>query len=140
MKNSSGWQFAYGDSRSRFVCARENARASRGSRRHGGNLRGDYSGFAGPRGGASHDDARGGAGRCVRRYGLTEEERDALLAQNEVLRQRGALVVSALNTATTVRVWNGKPAVSDGAFASSNVPSAGPSVVEAACNPQTRDT
>ena len=63
---------------------------------------------------------------------LTKKEQDALLAQDEVLRQRGVLMAAVRTTVTTVRAWDGKPTASDGPFAGSEVPLAGFSVIEAA--------
>jgi hypothetical protein len=61
---------------------------------------------------------------------LSKEEQDALLAQDEVLRQRGALM-AAVGDATTVRAWDGEPSTTDGPFAAAAVPLAGFSVIEA---------
>lgn len=62
---------------------------------------------------------------------LTKDEQDALLAQDEVLRKRGALMAAVEPVVTTVRVWDGSPSVTRGAFARSDVPPAGFSVIEA---------
>jgi len=62
---------------------------------------------------------------------LTKEEQDALLAQDEALRQRGALMASVRTTVTTVCAWDGRPTTSTGAFAVSRVPLAGFSIIEA---------
>jgi hypothetical protein len=63
---------------------------------------------------------------------LTKNEQDALLAQDEVLRQRGALMAAVQTTVTTVRAWDGKPTTTDGVFADSKAPLAGFSIIEAA--------
>ena len=63
---------------------------------------------------------------------LSKTEQDALLAQDEALRKRGVLMASVQTKVTTVRAWDGQPAISDGAFADSTVPLAGFSVIEAA--------
>ena len=56
---------------------------------------------------------------------LTKKEQDEMLAQDEVLRKRGALMAAVQTTTTTVRAWAGKPTTTDGAFADSEVPLAG---------------
>jgi hypothetical protein len=63
---------------------------------------------------------------------LTRSEQDALLAQDEVLRKRGDLVAAVQPRATTVRAWDGTPAITDDAFADSPVPLAGFCIIEAA--------
>lgn len=62
---------------------------------------------------------------------LTNDEQDALLAQDEFLRKRGALMAAVELAVTTVRAWDGNPNVTTGAFARSDVPLAGFSVIEA---------
>jgi uncharacterized protein YndB with AHSA1/START domain len=62
---------------------------------------------------------------------LTKKEQDALLAQDEVLRNRGDLVVSVHHEATVMRAWDGKPTTADGPFADSNLPLAGFGILEA---------
>ena len=62
---------------------------------------------------------------------LTKKEQDALLAQDEVLRTRGDLVVAVHNEATVMRAWEGKPSSTDGPFAHSNLPLAGFGIIEA---------
>lgn len=62
---------------------------------------------------------------------LTKEEQDSLLAQDEVLRKRGALMAAVELEVATVRAWDGKPGVTAGAFARSDVPLAGFSILEA---------
>lgn len=63
---------------------------------------------------------------------LTKNEQDALLAQDEVIRKRGALMGAVETTVTTVRAWDSRPTTTDGAFADSSVPLAGFSIIEAA--------
>ena len=63
---------------------------------------------------------------------LPKSEQDALLAQDEVLRENGALMAAVETTVTTVSAWDGTPKVTDGAFANSGTPLAGFSVIEAA--------
>jgi hypothetical protein len=63
---------------------------------------------------------------------LSKSEQEALLAQDEVLRQRGALMAAVQRHVTSVRAWDGTPTTTDGALASSSAPLAGFSVIEAA--------
>lgn len=53
-----------------------------------------------------------------------------LLAQDDVLRERGDLV-AALGPAVTVTAWDGTPTTSDGPYADPDVPLAGFGVIEA---------
>ena len=62
---------------------------------------------------------------------LTKDEQDALLEQDEVLRRRGALMAAVEPAVKTVRAWDGNPSVTEGAFARSDLPLAGFSVIEA---------
>jgi hypothetical protein len=61
---------------------------------------------------------------------LSKEEQDALLAQDDVLRQRGDFV-AALGPATTVTAWDGKAKLTDRPIAHSSVPLAGFGVIDA---------
>jgi hypothetical protein len=61
---------------------------------------------------------------------LSKAERDALLAQDEVLRRRGDLV-AALGPATTVTAWDGHATTAEGPYAATDVPLAGFGVIEA---------
>ena len=63
---------------------------------------------------------------------LTKKEKDEMLAQDEVVRKRGALMAAVQTTTTTVRAWDGDPITTDGAFADSKAPLAGFSIIEAA--------
>ena len=63
---------------------------------------------------------------------LTKNEQDALLAQDEVVRKRGALMAAVQTETTTVRAWDGRPITTDSGFADSKVPLAGFSIIEAA--------
>ena len=63
---------------------------------------------------------------------LTKKEQDEMLAQDEVVRKRGALMAAVQTTTTTVRAWDGKPINTNGAFADSKAPLAGFSIIEAA--------
>jgi len=62
---------------------------------------------------------------------LTKDEQEALLKQDEVLRQRGDLVAAVDASTTTVRAWDGVPTTTRGGFAESRVPLAGFSIIEA---------
>jgi hypothetical protein len=61
-----------------------------------------------------------------------KDEQESLLAQDEVLRKRGVLMAAVRTTVTTVRAWDGNPTITGHAIASSNVPLAGFSIIEAA--------
>lgn len=61
---------------------------------------------------------------------LSKGEQDALLAQDEVLRQRGDLV-AALGPATTLTAWDGNASLADGPYAQPEIPLAGFGVIEA---------
>ena len=63
---------------------------------------------------------------------LTKKEQDEMLAQDEVVRKRGALMAAVQTMVTTVRAWDDKPTTTDGAFAASKAPLAGFSIIEAA--------
>jgi hypothetical protein len=63
---------------------------------------------------------------------LTKSEQDALLAQDELLRQRGAIVAAVQNAVTTVRAWRGAPSTSNEGFTQSRAPLAGFSIIDAA--------
>jgi hypothetical protein len=62
---------------------------------------------------------------------LTENERQAFLAQDAVIRERGALMAAVELEAVTVRAWDGVPHVAAGTFSRSDVPLAGFSIIEA---------
>ncbi len=62
---------------------------------------------------------------------LSKEERDALLAQDAAVRNRGALMAAVGTNVTTVRAWEGQPNVTEGPYAASETPLAGFSVIEA---------
>ncbi len=62
---------------------------------------------------------------------LPKEEQDALLAQDEALRNRGVLMAAVQPDVTTVRAWDAQPVTMDDAFAQSAVPLAGFSIIEA---------
>lgn len=62
---------------------------------------------------------------------LSKDEQDALLAQDKVLRKRGALMAAVEPSVTTVTAWDGAPHVTTEAFVRSNSPLAGFSLIEA---------
>jgi hypothetical protein len=62
---------------------------------------------------------------------LPRAEQDALLAQDEILRQRGALMGAVEPKVTTVRAWSGTPETAKEPFPQLNVPLAGFSIIEA---------
>jgi hypothetical protein len=62
---------------------------------------------------------------------LPRAEQDALLAQDELLRQRGALMGAVEPKVTTVRAWNGTPETTNEPFPQLRVPLAGFSIIEA---------
>lgn len=63
---------------------------------------------------------------------LTKAEQDGLLETDEMLKQRGALVVALRNQPTTLTAWDGTPSISQGPYATSKAPLAGFSIIEAA--------
>lgn len=63
---------------------------------------------------------------------LSREEQDALLAQDEVVRRRGALMGAVRPAVSTVRAPDGAAVVTEGPFAAARAPLAGFSVIEAA--------
>ena len=63
---------------------------------------------------------------------LTKSEQQSLLAQDDVLRNRGDFVAAVKPTATTVRAWDGTPTTITGPFADSKAPLAGFGIIEAA--------
>ena len=63
---------------------------------------------------------------------LSEDERNALLAQDDVLRERGDLVAAVGLQVTTVRAWAGTPATSGGPLTETKLPLAGFGIIEAA--------
>lgn len=62
---------------------------------------------------------------------LSDEQRAAVLAQDDVLRERGDFV-SVVGEPTTVRTWDGTPRTTRAAFAAGDAPLVGFSIVEAA--------
>jgi len=63
---------------------------------------------------------------------LSKQEQDELLAQDQVLRERGDTVAAVEPCAVTVRAWDGTPDVRHETFAAPGVPLAGFGIVEAA--------
>jgi hypothetical protein len=63
-------------------------------------------------------------------HALSEERRQELLAQDDVLRERGDLV-SPVGEVTVVRAWDGTPSTTNEPFATGPAPMAGFSIVEA---------
>ncbi|MGD0629587.1 MAG: YciI family protein [Terracidiphilus sp.] len=55
-----------------------------------------------------------------------------MLRQDEILRNRGALMAAVKTDVVTVTAWEGTPTVTEGAFAEMKVPLAGFSIIEAA--------
>ena len=62
---------------------------------------------------------------------LDKKQQNELLAQDELLRDRGALMAAVEPTVTTVRAWDGKPEAIQSGFARLDVPLAGFSIIEA---------
>lgn len=63
---------------------------------------------------------------------LTEGEQHAVLAQDEVVRKRGAIMASVQRTVTCLRAWGGTPSTTDGPFPDLKTPLAGFTIIEAA--------
>jgi hypothetical protein len=63
---------------------------------------------------------------------LTKEQQNEYLAQDEVLRKRGATMAAVQTSVTTVTAWDGTPQTTPTSFAQSSVPLAGFSIIEAA--------
>jgi hypothetical protein len=63
---------------------------------------------------------------------LAKSEQDELLAQDEVLRQRGDIVAALQPAATTVRAWDGTATTADAAFCKASPPLVGFGIIEAA--------
>ena len=62
---------------------------------------------------------------------LSKHEQDELLAQDEVIRQRGNTVAAVESTATIVRAWDGTPTTDDHSLADAQIPLAGFAIIEA---------
>jgi hypothetical protein len=63
---------------------------------------------------------------------LPKKEQESLLAQDAAIRARGALMASVQPAVTSVRAWDGAPEIAPAAFAVSEAPLAGFSIIEAA--------
>lgn len=63
---------------------------------------------------------------------LTKAQQAEYLAQDDVLRARGATMAAVQNSVTTVTAWDGTPVTTQTCFAQSSVPLAGFSIIEAA--------
>jgi hypothetical protein len=63
---------------------------------------------------------------------LTSDQQETLLKQDEVLRERGALMAAVKTHVVTVTAWDGTPVVIHEAYTSLKIPLAGFSIVEAA--------
>jgi hypothetical protein len=63
---------------------------------------------------------------------LSKREQDELLAQDEVIRQRGNTVAAVESTATIVRAWDGVPKTDGHSIANAQIPLAGFAIIEAA--------
>ena len=63
---------------------------------------------------------------------LSKTEQNVLLAHDEALRAKGALMAAVEPSVSTVRAWEGQPTVTDGGISHLPVPLAGFSVIEAA--------
>ena len=63
--------------------------------------------------------------------GLSEREQNELLAQDDLLRERGDLVAAVGKGVTTVRAWDGNARTEKAGFASSRLPLAGCCIIEA---------
>src|SRR5687767_5201452 len=62
---------------------------------------------------------------------LSQAEQEKLLAQDEVLRERGSLVAAVETNVTTVRAWQGTPETTNEPVASLPAPLAGVGIIEA---------
>lgn len=62
---------------------------------------------------------------------LSKPEQEALLAQDSVLREEGALMGAVGTQATTVRAWDGNPSTSQQPVAPLKIPLAGFSIIDA---------
>ena len=61
---------------------------------------------------------------------LSQDEQDALLAQDDVLRGRGDLV-AVVGDAVVLRAWDGTPETTSGPYCAGDLPLAGFGVIEA---------
>jgi hypothetical protein len=63
---------------------------------------------------------------------LNRREQDALLEQDDRLRERGDIVAALRPAVATVRAWYGDPVTTNAAFANSSLPLVGFGIIEAA--------
>jgi hypothetical protein len=63
---------------------------------------------------------------------LTKDDQEGLLAQDEVIRNRGALMAAVETNVVTVRAWSGAAEITESGFAELQTPLAGFSIIEAA--------
>jgi hypothetical protein len=63
---------------------------------------------------------------------LTKQQQEQYLANDKVLRDRGATMAAVQTSVTTVTAWDGTPKTTQTSFAQSSVPLAGFSIIEAA--------
>jgi len=63
---------------------------------------------------------------------LTEREQHAVLAQDEVVRKRGAIMASVQKSVTCLRAWDGAASTTGGPFPDLKTPLAGFSIIDAA--------
>jgi hypothetical protein len=62
---------------------------------------------------------------------LSKQEQDEFLAQDEMVRSKGALTAAVKTDVATVRAWDGKPTVTAGPLVHADLPLAGFSIIEA---------
>jgi hypothetical protein len=62
---------------------------------------------------------------------LTKQQQEEYLANDKVLRDRGATMATVQTSVTTVTAWDGTPQTTHTSFAQSSVPLAGSSIIEA---------
>ena len=62
---------------------------------------------------------------------LSKDQQDLLLAKDEELRKRGALMAAVQNITTTVTAWDGKPTSVNQPYCDARTPLAGFSIIEA---------
>jgi len=62
---------------------------------------------------------------------LSKEEQDEFLAQDQVVRSKGALMGAVKTDVTTVRAWDGNAKVTEDPLANSGLPLAGFSIIDA---------
>jgi hypothetical protein len=63
---------------------------------------------------------------------LTEQQQKEFLAQDQVLRDRGAFMSAVETSVTTVTAWDGSPSTTNTSFAKASLPLAGFSIIDAA--------